>query len=125
MLAERTTAATQIAGVELHPLACTNAIYTHFCLWQQQFCISILIGIVIGSGMLTQEGRCKTLDVSADGYVRAETGTIVLMSILRGWGDETCKMPEVILSGSHINQVPTSSPFKHMLNNIGIYVELM
>ena len=75
--------------------------------------------------MLTQEGRCKTLDVSADGYVRAETGTIVLMSILSGWDDETCKMPEVMLSGSHINQVPTSSPFKHMPNHIGICLELM
>ena len=66
-------------------------------------------GDAVGTGMLSEDGRCKTLDVSADGYVRAETSTIVLMSIPSPW-DEPCSMPEVMLGGSYINQVPISSP---------------
>ena len=61
--------------------------------------------------MLTQEGRCKTLDASADGYVRAETSTIVLMSIPSGWNNEPCTMPEMMIRGTHVNQV--SVPKNH------------
>ena len=36
------------------------------------------------AGMLTQDGRCKTLDARADGYVRAETASMMLLRPLEG-----------------------------------------
>ena len=50
--------------------------------------------------MLASDGRCKTLDASADGYVRAEDCAILLL-------EEATEETEsrVLLSGSAVNQV--------------------
>lgn len=56
-------------------------------------------------GMLTQEGRCKTLDASADGYVRAETCIVVLMDVANSLEHTHSGSPEVFLKGSFVNQV--------------------
>lgn len=34
---------------------------------------------LLAAGMLAEDGRCKTLDMSADGYVRAEAAAAVIM----------------------------------------------
>ena len=53
------------------------------------------------AGMLTSDGRCKTLDATADGYVRAE-GCI----ILRLDSDLDSSIgPGAILAGTFVNQV--------------------
>lgn len=36
------------------------------------------------AGMLSQDGRCKTLDALADGYVRAEACTAIVMEAMLG-----------------------------------------
>ncbi len=107
MLAERTTAATQIAGMQMPSpmvISCASSPLSWWPIGSSKWWI-------IGAGMLTQEGRCKTLDASADGYVRAETSTIVLMSIPSGWNNEPCTMPEMMIRGTHVNQV--SVPKNH------------
>ncbi len=49
--------------------------------WPAQQCASVrLKGLTAPAqvaGMLTLDGRCKTLDASADGYVRAEAAIVV------------------------------------------------
>ena len=50
--------------------------------------------------MLAPDGRCKTLDAAADGYVRAET-CIVLLLVPAMEGAAACG----ILIGSAVNQV--------------------
>ena len=52
------------------------------------------------AGMLASDGRCKTLDASADGYVRAEDCAILML-------EEATEEAEsqVLLSGSAVNQV--------------------
>jgi len=55
--------------------------------------------------MLAQDGRCKTLDASADGYVRSETSIVVLMTILSVSDDALGEFCEVFLCGSFVNQV--------------------
>ena len=62
-------------------------------------------------GMLSPEGRCKTLDASADGYVRAEAcGTFVLAASSDA-DPGGPRMPPFIclLSGSAVNQDGRSS----------------
>lgn len=59
------------------------------------------------AGMLTLDGRCKTLDAAADGYVRAEACTVFLMSpamsgVVRG-------AAALLLAGTCINQDGRSS----------------
>ena len=50
------------------------------------------------------------MDISADGYVRAETSIMLLMGLEDECIDELklepCKMLEVMLCGSYVNQVP-------------------
>eukprot|EP00889_Picochlorum_renovo_P002066 jgi/Picre1/29096/NNA_004489.t1 len=60
------------------------------------------------SGMLSQDGRCKTLDSAADGYVRAEAGGAFYIQQLLA---ETATVPDVfsILSGTALNQDGRSS----------------
>ena len=61
-------------------------------------------------GMLSPEGRCKTLDASADGYVRAEAAGALLLQAV--WGQDPD--PEAgswlaVLAGSCVNQDGRSS----------------
>jgi acyl transferase domain-containing protein len=57
--------------------------------------------------MLSPEGRCKTLDASADGYVRAEAAGIILLQHLDL--QQPGAAPLAILSGSSVNQDGRSS----------------
>ena len=50
--------------------------------------------------MLAPDGRCKTLDASADGYVRAEACVVLLLQEL----DSTLPCAAVF-AGSAVNQV--------------------
>ena len=63
------------------------------------------------AGMLTADGRCKTLDASADGYVRAEA-CIVLRLDATASADGS---QAVILAGSFVNQVHTAVSFIRQL----------
>ena len=60
------------------------------------------------AGMLTLDGRCKTLDAGADGYVRGEACTAFLLTA----GDDATQ-PEaagaVLLRATHVNQDGRSS----------------
>ena len=66
------------------------------------------------AGMLTVDGRCKTLDAMADGYVRAEA--CIVMRLTAGLAREPdaaanggpgalADSPAVVLLGSFVNQV--------------------
>ena len=50
--------------------------------------------------MLANDGRCKTLDASADGYVRAEDCVILVLEEATAQTDS-----HVLLSGTGVNQV--------------------
>ena len=52
-------------------------------------------------GMLAPDGRCKTLDASSDGYVRAETCVALLLEELSA--DDSAAA--AIFKGSAVNQV--------------------
>ena len=54
------------------------------------------------AGMLTADGRCKTMDASADGYVRAEACIVLRLDAAASTTDGT---QAVILAGSFVNQV--------------------
>jgi acyl transferase domain-containing protein/NADPH:quinone reductase-like Zn-dependent oxidoreductase/acyl carrier protein/NAD(P)-dependent dehydrogenase (short-subunit alcohol dehydrogenase family) len=59
------------------------------------------------TGMLTPDGRCKTLDSTADGYVRAETCVVHLLKpVDSAFGEET---EGVLILGSAVNQDGKSS----------------
>lgn len=58
------------------------------------------------TGMLTPDGRCKTLDFTADGYVRAETCVVHLLKpAVSSFGEEE----GVLILGSAVNQDGKSS----------------
>jgi 3-oxoacyl-(acyl-carrier-protein) synthase/acyl carrier protein len=59
------------------------------------------------AGMLAADGRCKTLDAAADGYVRAEAVGALVMQLIDGVnGETTCA---AIFRGSAVNQDGRSS----------------
>jgi 3-oxoacyl-(acyl-carrier-protein) synthase len=62
--------------------------------------------ILATSKMLTPDGRCKTLDNTADGYVRAEAIGVVLMQCL---DEDSEQITLALLRGSAINQDGRSS----------------
>ena len=53
------------------------------------------------AGMLTIDGHCKTLDASADGYVRAEACIVLRLDASGSMNDAGT----VVLGGSFVNQV--------------------
>ena len=69
--------------------------------------------------MLTQDGRCKTLDAAADGYVRAEACIVIYMTAGLAAGSEPSGRAQpastaatdsasgtaIVLLGSFVNQV--------------------
>lgn len=62
-------------------------------------------------GMLASDGRCKTLDASADGYVRAEAvGTVLLQTVSTA---DTLAKPDsaehILILGAAVNQDGRSS----------------
>ncbi|EEH59309.1 uncharacterized protein MICPUCDRAFT_13794, partial [Micromonas pusilla CCMP1545] len=57
------------------------------------------------AGMLAPDGRCKTLDASADGYIRAEGCEIILLAAS---SDDVMQL-NVALGGSAVNQDGRSS----------------
>lgn len=57
------------------------------------------------AGMLTYNGRCKTLDASADGYVRSEACTALLLT----WGAEAGHSEAAYLCATSVNQDGRSS----------------
>ena len=63
-------------------------------------------------GMLAADGRCKSLDASADGYVRAEAVGTVLMRVVstidkRALAEES--IPHALILGAAVNQDGRSS----------------
>jgi 3-oxoacyl-(acyl-carrier-protein) synthase/acyl carrier protein len=69
------------------------------------------IGMLTAAGMLAPDGRCKTLDAAADGYVRGEA--CVTMGLSRGaaaaQGQALQALPLAYVAGSAINQDGRSS----------------
>ena len=62
---------------------------------------------VLIAGMLAPDGRCKTLDASGNGYVRAETCVTILLEAAPEQEDIAA-----ILCGSAVNQVKPHRLFK-------------
>jgi acyl transferase domain-containing protein len=71
------------------------------------------------AGMLTLDGRCKTLDASADGYVRAEAVIVVHLDPMSSPGanggrtadptDDSQPAAACLMAGSFVNQDGRSS----------------
>ena len=59
------------------------------------------------AGMLTLDGRCKTLDAAADGYVRAEACTTFLLNLADAAGSH--EPAALYLAGTCVNQDGRSS----------------
>ena len=55
------------------------------------------------TGMLAPDGRCKTLDASADGYVRAENCIVMVLQPAVGVDNTACGL----LAASAVGQVPS------------------
>ena len=60
------------------------------------------------AGMLAPDGRCKTLDASGDGYVRAEDCIVLLMTSLAEEGTkQSAQKVTALVHGTAVNQVRT------------------
>lgn len=62
--------------------------------------------------MLAADGRCKTLDASADGYVRAEAVGSLLMRVMSSIDKKSLtedSQPHALILGAAINQDGRSS----------------
>jgi acyl transferase domain-containing protein len=58
--------------------------------------------------MLSPEGRCKTLDAAADGYVRGEAVAAMLLQVVAAGSNGSSSFAAVVL-GSAVNQDGRSS----------------
>lgn len=61
------------------------------------------------TGMLAADGRCKTLDACADGYVRAEAAGALMLDSVAQTAYEECRAVRAVLRGSAVNQDGRSS----------------
>ena len=61
------------------------------------------------AGMLAADGRCKTLDASADGYVRSEAVAALQLHVLHSLGGEPETAPHLLVLGTAVNQDGRSS----------------
>jgi acyl transferase domain-containing protein len=60
--------------------------------------------------MLAPDGRCKTLDAAADGYVRAEAVSVMVIEVVGGFASSPASpAPLAVLAGSAVNQDGRSS----------------
>ena len=59
---------------------------------------------VSAAGMLAPDGRCKTLDVAGDGYVRAENCIVLLLEAVLDGG-----VASAIVQGSAVKQASSSN----------------
>jgi 3-oxoacyl-(acyl-carrier-protein) synthase len=81
-------------------------------LWQGDCCPINQRHALTTAGMLSPEGRCKTLDAAADGYVRAEAAGLLLLELLGGGsGNSSTGNAGLlgVLAGSAVNQDGRSS----------------
>ena len=66
-----------------------------------------ITGVFHSSGMLADDGRCKTLDADADGYVRGEArGVLALEAVGAAAMGKIC---DVVIAGTAVNQDGRSS----------------
>lgn len=61
------------------------------------------------AGMLTADGRCKTLDVAADGYVRAEACVVLCLKVHTDGDAQDSAV--LALKGTFVNQVRHGASF--------------
>lgn len=62
------------------------------------------------AGMLSHDGRCKTLDASADGFARAEAAGVLLLQMLTSGSSSGSDSPLLgVVCGSAVNQDGRSS----------------
>jgi acyl transferase domain-containing protein len=59
--------------------------------------------------MLSPEGRCKTLDASADGYVRAEAVGAIMIEAWSSSSSRDAQHVLALVAGSSVNQDGRSS----------------
>jgi acyl transferase domain-containing protein len=65
------------------------------------------------ASMLSPDGRCKTLDAAADGYVRAEAcGAIMLEAVLQGGAEGSSEKGLAVLCSTAVNQDGRSSALR-------------
>lgn len=55
------------------------------------------------------DGRCKTLDASADGYVRAETCIVLLLQATTATDLADDPSTAIFMKGTFVNQVSQST----------------
>ena len=69
----------------------------------------------MAAGMLAADGRCKTLEARADGYVRSEAVGLLLLRVITSLGmthqpgEPAGQHPHVLVLGTAVNQDGRSS----------------